>query len=75
MTLLDNTLSIEKQILNSEEPVFVANLKKGIVGRGASLLDLTLTSMLDTNSIQRIEEQRKIEFTKMETGIDRDCEI
>merc|ERR1719312_2127547 len=73
--VVDTTYNNEKIIVNSDEPVYIVNMKKGIVSRGTMMLDLTLPTMLDTNSIQRNEEHRKIEFTRMETTIDGDCEV
>jgi len=73
--VVDKTYNNEKIIVDSDEPVYIVNMKKGIVSRGTMMLDLTLPTMLDTNSIQRNEEQRKIEFTRMETTIDGDCEV
>ena len=56
---MDKTYNNEKIIVDSDEPVYIVNMKKGIVSRGTMMLDLTLPTMLDTNSIQRNEEQRK----------------
>merc|ERR1719430_952461 len=74
--VLDKNFANEKIIFNSEEPVFIANMKKGILRQYAIVLsDQTMSTMLDTNSIQRLQKQKKIEFARMETSIDGDCEV
>ena len=37
--------------------------------------DQTLSTMVDTNSIQRLQTQKKIEFQRMENSIDGECEV
>jgi len=73
--VLDKQFAYEKILFNSEEPLFIANMKKSIVRQSPRLFDQTLSTMLDTNSIQRLQKQKKIEFTRMENTIDGDCEL
>ena len=74
--VLDKQFAYEKITFNSEEPLFIANFKKGIVRQSPlRLFDQTLSTMLDTNSIHRLQKQRKIEFSRMESSIDGDCEV
>ena len=77
VVVLDKKMIVEKIIIESEEPVFVANLKKSLVmgSPGGVYQGQTINSMLDTNSILRNTEQQKIQFKTMETSVVGDCEV
>merc|ERR1712179_868206 len=47
--VLDKQFAYEKILFNSEEPLFIANMKKSIVRQSPRLFDQTLPTMLDTN--------------------------
>ena len=74
--VLDKNFANEKILFDSEEPLFIANLKKGILRQSPLIsFDQTLSTMVDTNSIQRLQTQKKIEFQRMENSIDGECEV
>merc|ERR1719318_1123459 len=75
--VLDKNNRVKEIYIGSDEPVFVSNWKKSLVNGGSPGIHQgdSITSMLDSNTIQRVAEEKKSYFKRMEKSVEGECEV